>query len=242
MLNITQSDPFAQRLATYARELDRSADKWSTIDNNLVAADRFLASADRNFYQAWHPQRQASWDNERTDSSWHGRDLQRQFRYGDQEVERSEDQIRRGSYDLNSMSREVQQTDSGLDQLIAEMRQTNDPRLATVLQASQEIEAAQTNLNGVGASFGRFDSSRRWIDQAVWRADSPIQQISFDRPGLNVSHYAHQVGNSLRDIDRELQTMDWALSDANRQGDQGQSGLRGAAGKLMALVAGPSDR
>jgi hypothetical protein len=234
MLNTTLSDPFAQRLATYAKELDRSANKWTAIDQNVTTADRFIDSADRYYDQAWHPQRQASWDNERTDSSWHGRELQRQFRYGGQEVDRSEDQIRRGSSELQGISREVQQTDQNLDQLVAEMRQANDPRLATVLQAAQEVDRAQSNLQGVNSSFHRFDSSARWVDQAAWRADSPIQQICFDRPGINVSHHAHQVGNSLRDIERELQSMDWALRDADRYGDQGQAQLRGAAQTLLA--------
>ena len=233
MLKITQSDPFGQRLASYAQQLDSTSNKWNAIDSSITTADRYGDSADRQFDQAWHPQRQASFDNERTDSSWHGRDMQRQFRYGDQEIERSESEIRRSDFNLGDMKREIKQTDSGLDQLISEMRQANDARLAAVQQASDEIAKAEGNYNGVSGNFQRFGSSAGWVDQAVWRADSPIQQISFDRPGQNVSHYAHQVGNSLRDIERETQSMDWALRDADRQGDQGQSQLRSAAQTLM---------
>jgi hypothetical protein len=233
MLNVSQSDPYGQRLTTYAQKLDSTANKWTAIDSSITSADRYVDSADRQFDQAWHPQRQASWDNERTDSSWHGRDLQRQFRYGDQEVDRSEGEVRRSSFDLSDLKKEITQTDGGLDQLITEMRASNDPRLPLVLQASDEIAKAEGNFNGVSGGFQRFDSSARWVSNSVFRAENDIYAISADRPGKNVSHYAHQVGNVLRDIDRDLQNMDWALSDADRQGDQGQGTLRSAAQKLM---------
>lgn len=232
MLN-TLTDPIGQRLATYAQRLDTTANKWSAIDSSITTADRFVASADRQFSDAWHPQRQASYDNERTDSSWHGRDLQRQFRYGSQELDRSESEVRSASFDLDTLQREVKQSDSELDQLIAEMRQANDARLPLVLQASDEIGKADGSFNGVDHSFNRFESSNRWAESAAQRSDSPNWAIASDRPGQNVSGYAHQVGNHLRDIERELQSMDWALRDADRQGDQGQGQLRSASQKLM---------
>lgn len=232
MLTISHNDPFSQRLAGYAQNLDNAAGKWTRIDSSITSADRSVDSADFQFDQAWYPQRQASYDNERTDSSWHGRDLDRYFRQGDQEIERADSQIQQIQHDLGSLKKEVKDTDSGLDQLIAEMKAVNDSRLPVVLQAADEIAKAEGNFNGVSGSFQRFDSSSNWADQAVWRADSPIRQISWDRPGQNVSYYAHQVGNSLRDIEREVRTMDWALSDADRQGDQGQSQLLSAAHKL----------
>lgn len=232
MLN-TLADPIGQRLAAYAQRLDSTANKWSAIDSSISSADRNVSSADRQFQDAWFPQRQASFDNERTDSSWHGRDLQRQFRYGSQELDRSESELRGAHFDLSTLQREVKQSDSELDQLIAEMRQANDARLPLVLQASDDVGKADGNFSGVGGSFNRFDSSQRWADNAVSRADSPIWAIASDRPGQNVSGYAHQVGNSLRDIEREIQNMDWALRDADRQGDQGQTQLRSASQKLM---------
>lgn len=231
MLN-TLTDPIGQRLAAYAQKLESTANKWNAIDSGIVSADRYLDSADRQFDQAWNPQRQASFDNERTDSSWHGRDLQRQFRYGSQELDRSESEVRSAGFDLNALRREVKQSDSELDQLIAEMRQTNDARLPLVLQASDDISKADGNFGGVGTSFSRFDSSNHWADSAVQRADSPNWAIASDRPGQNVSGYAFQVGNYLRDIERESQNMDWALRDADRQGDQGQGQLRSASQKL----------
>lgn len=242
MLTVTHTDPFASRLASYAQRLDTTAAKWNNVDSSLAVADRYLDSADRTFDQAWHPQRQASWDNERTDSSWHGRDLARAFRQGDQELNRSEHQVRLSQDGVIGMQSEIQVTDSELDGLIAEMRHANDARLAVVLQASEEIAKAQGSYNGVSGNLQRYDSSALWVDQATWQADAPIQQISFDRPGRNVSSFAHQVGNSLRTIDREIQGMDWALRDADRHGDQGQSLLREAAAKLQQASRGTESR
>lgn len=237
MLNVTKSDPFAQRLAQYAQRLDQTASKWNNVDASIGTADRYLDSADRQFKEAWHPQRQASFDNERIDSSWHGRDLQRQFRQGDQEMNRSEHQVRTSHDQLVHMQSDIQITDSELDGLIAEMRYAGDARLPAVLQASDEVAKAQGSYNGVSGSLQRFDSGALWVDQATWQADAPIQQIAFDRPGRNVSGFAHQVGNSLRTIERELQGMDWALRDADRQGDHGHDLLRSAAAKLQQASA-----
>ncbi len=239
MMTSLSSDPFRQRLSDQARKLQSSAERWNESQSSLITADRYLDSAERQFQQAWHPQRQASFDNERTDSSWHGRDLQRLFRQGGQETDRSEAETRRVGGQLGTLQNEVGQSDRELETLIADMRAANDSRVPLLMQAAGDVDRAQEGFGGAGAGVNRFEASGRWIDQAAWRADSPIYGIMSDRPGVNVSHHAHQVGNSIRDIEREMQNMNWALIDAQRSGDQAESHLRGAADKLSQAAEGP---
>lgn len=239
MITISSSDPFRQRLTEQARKLQNSAERWSESQSGLIAADRYLDSAERQFQQAWNPQRQASFDNERTDSSWHGRDLQRLFRQGSVETDRSEAETRRVGGHLGALQSEVGRSDRELDGLIADMRSANDPRVPLLLQAAQDVDRAQDGFQGASGGVNRFESSGRWVDQAAWRADSPIYAIMGDRPGVNVSPHAHQVGQAIREIEREMQTMNWALIDAQRSGDQGESHLRGAADKLSQAAESP---
>lgn len=239
MISTVSSDPFRQRLSDQARKLESSAGRWNESQQSLHTADRYLDSAERQFQQAWQPQRQASVDNDRVDSSWHGRDLQRLFRQGGQETDRSENETRRAGSSLNTLQGEVGQSDRELDSLIADMRAANDPRVPLLMQAADDVDKAQQGFQGAGGGLSRFESSGRWIDNAAWRADSPIFSIMSDRPGVNVSSHAHQVGMSLRDIEREMQNMNWALIDTQRSGDQGESHLRGAAGKLNQAAEGP---
>lgn len=232
MRPLTTQDPFAQRLSHYAQRLESSASRWNSVDSNLLTADRYLDSADRQFDQARFPQRQASFDDGRVDSSWHGRDLDRYFRQGDRELSFSEQQVRSSGHELASLRKEIQESDSGLDQLVVDMQAANDPRLPLVMDATAQVEKADGQFRGVNSSLGRFDSSASWADQAIWRAEAPIREIQFDRPGRSVSHYGYQVGDLLNDIERELNQMDWSLRDADRQGDAGRSQLLAAAEAL----------
>ena len=232
MLTLTFNDPFGQRMAAYAQKLETSAQGWKNVESTIDSAEFGLRGADSDFRWAENAQRQASFDTPRTDSSWHGRDLQRHFRSGGDNVDRSERDIDRGQRGMDGVNSGVAEVDAGLAQLAQEMQQANDPRAAAVQQAIGEVDKAQGNFSGVDGGFRRFDSSGQWVDNAIFRADSPIWAIASDRPGVDVRHHAYRVGDSLRDIDRELRNMEWALRDAEAQGAQGHGSLLAAVRSL----------
>lgn len=238
MLTLKPQDIIGQRLTGYAQKLEGSATQWNQVDNSISSAQTLIDSAEFDFYQAEHSQRQASFDNGRIDSSWHGRDLQRQFRQGGSSIDRSESQVQQGDRQLDGLTGGVSQTQRELQDLAKELQASNDARLNAVQQALGEIEKAQGNFSGVDSEFRRFGSSGQWVDNAIFRADSPIWGIISDRPGLDVSHHAYRVGDSLRDITREMRNMEWSLRDADRKGDQGQNGLNSAAARLRTASNG----
>ncbi len=236
MLSIRPQDSVSQRLSSYAQKLETGAAQWNSIDSSVRSAQSSVDSAEFDFFQADNSQRQASFDNGRTDSSWHGRDLQRQFRQGGSSIDRAESQVQQGDRQLDGLKGGVDETQRGLTELAKELQAANDNRLQAVEQALTEIQRAQGNFSGVDGEFQRFGNSGRWVDNAAFRADQPIWGIINDRPGVDVRHHAFRVGDSLREITREMQNMEWSLRDADRQGDQGQLALSSAASRLRAAA------
>ena len=241
MISLRPQDSVSQRLSAYAQKLETGANQWNSIDSSLRGAQSSIDSAEFDFYQAENSQRRASFDNGRTDSSWHGRDLQRQFRQGGSSIDRSESYVQHGDRQLDGLNSGVAEAQSGLAELAKELQAANDARLQVVEQALSDIGKAQGNFSGVDGEFQRFGNSGRWVDNAIFRADQPIWGIIQDRPGVDVRHHAFRVGDSLRDITREMQNMEWSLRDADRQGDQGQFSLNAAASRLRNAVGGPAE-
>ncbi len=235
LINNSQNtvNPLNRRISEIATELNNSANTWNEVDSSISTADRYVGNSYREFQRAESPLRQVQWDNERTDSSWHGRDLDRQFRSGAREADSAEWEVRRADRKLEDIKSGVSQGGQGLQEIVNEMRQSNDPRLPIVLEAAQAVAQSGQAFNQVDRDFNSFDSDGRFLDLAGFRAQNPIFQISNDRPGVNVSHHAFPVSNALQDIGRNLQSMDRSLRDADRQGDAGQAQLLDAVQKLI---------
>lgn len=240
LINKSQNtvNPLTRRISEIATDLNNSANQWNDVDSSIATADRYLGNSYREFERAEFPLRQVQWDNERTDSSWHGRDLDRQFRSGGREADSAGWEVRRADAKLEDIKTGVAQGGQGLQEIVDEMRQTNDPRLPIILEAAQAVSQSGQAFQRVDRDLNSVDSDGRFLDSAAFRAQNPIYQISNDRPGVNVSRYAFPVSNALQDIGRNLQSMDRSLQDADVQGDQGQAKLLEAVQTLILVSQG----
>jgi hypothetical protein len=72
----------------------------------------------------------------------------------------------------------------------------------------------------------------------VDRSNFDIQQIMWDRPGQDVSHYGFRVSSNLNSIQSDLRQIDSSLRRAASSGDQGEGHLDNAIRILEGLQSG----
>ena len=215
-------------LGTALASLKTAAQKWDQAENTATRVDRYVDSAESEFRQAEFPARRASFDNGRTDSSWDGRQLDRNFRSGERHLSNSKFDLRSADRSVDSLGGDIDNGQASLQALEKEYRETNDPRLASVQRALAEVNSSESSFSKVGSEWRRADSSLSFTSSAVNRSQFDIQQIIFDRPGQNVSHYGFRVSSNLNSIQSDLRQVDFDLRRAANSGDQGESHLDSA--------------
>lgn len=194
------------------------------------------SQADQHQSQAEFPARRASFDDEPTDSSWHGRQLGRHFRTGGRNVDDSQRSLQFSQSKLRGVSSASDSGEGYLTQLAAEYQQAGDEAsLLKVRRAKSILLKSEQAFQRTDSGWGSADSDLRFTDSGIRRADLDINRISFDRPGTNVSHYGHRVSNAIRSIQNDLRQADFDLQRASRAGDQGESGLHKAIAVLESL-------
>ncbi|MCA9797590.1 MAG: hypothetical protein KC910_37520, partial [Candidatus Eremiobacteraeota bacterium] len=194
--------------------------------------ERYLSSAESEFDRAWMPQGQAQRDTRSTDSSWAGYQLDRQFDSGSRQLDSAAMQMRRGEVEYGQLDRGVDQAKESMSELVRDLEAAGDQRLGRVRQAATQLEEGSQAVDSIGMGWRRFDSGNRNIEREVRMADMHIRQIQMDRPGIDVSTDGILVGNSLRDIERELGFMDRELDGSQRQVQSARRNFTQASGLL----------
>ncbi|MGE0495555.1 MAG: hypothetical protein AB7S38_40495 [Vulcanimicrobiota bacterium] len=229
---ISASDPFAARLARLAAQLDGSNTSLDRVSQTHSQTERYLASAERDFDQAWMPQSQAQRDTRATDSSWAGYQLDRQFDNGSRQLDSAAMQMRRGEVEYGQLDRGVDLAKQSMTDLLRDLEAAGDERLGRVRQAATQLEEGSQAVDSLGIGWRRFDNGNRNIEREVRMADMHIRQIQMDQPGVDVSMDGILVGNSLRGIERELGFMDRELGDSERQVQSARRNFGQASGLL----------
>lgn len=236
-LNPTQPRTLNQKLHTALENLKTAAQNWDGAETNAERADRYGDSAERDFRQAEFPARNASFDNARRDSSWDGRDLDRSFRSGGRAVDNSQFELRGAQSKLNKVEKTIDSEQVNLQDVAAELEAAKDERAVSVRKAIEELGMSDQSFDRVDREWRTADSATAFTGFDIRRAESDIQQIIFDRPGRDVSHYGFRVSSSLNSIQGDLRTMDFALSRSGAHGDKGESHLDAAIALLQQTVS-----
>jgi len=205
--------------------LKNAAQNWDSAEQKQERADRYIESADREFQWAQSPARQASFDNGRINSSFQGRQLEQNFRSGDRSINNSQ-------YDLRAAGRDLTNTNAGIDDglsflssLAQEYRESGDARLSDVQTAQRELLSSEQSFSSVERDWRSADSSLYFTKNQVSRSEFDIRQISWDRPGQDVSRYGARVSNSIHSIQSDLRRVDFDMHRAASNGNQGEGHL-----------------
>lgn len=223
--SFTSIRPASDNLSQAINTLRQAAQSWDQAEADHNTADRFLQRADDDFRNAEWPARNASFDDGRRDSSFEGRQLDNYFRSGERNIEGGQDGIRSADSNLQRTSQQIDSGQMTLDQLAQEYRQSGDARLADVQAAQQALISAEQSFAQVDNSWNSAQSALRFTDGEISRSQFDIREISFDRPGQDVSVYGRRVSNSINSIENDLRRSDSEMNRAGTNGTSGESSL-----------------
>ena len=215
--------------------LRQAAQSWDQAEQSQTQADRFLSSAERDFQNAEFPARRASFDNGRKDSSFEGREIDRHFRSGDRNIDDGQYRLRHADQQLRQTGQNIDQGQNYLSQLEQEYRESGDERLASVQSAQRELLSSERSFGNVDNAWNSAHSDLRFTKSNIQRADFDIRQISWDRPGQDVSMYGSRVSNTIRTVQNDIRGAEWDMRRAGSEGNTGESHLDRAIAILEGL-------
>lgn len=228
--------PMSNNLQMALDALNRAAQDWDQAERKIDQVDRYVSTAEREFRSAEHPARQASWDNERTNSSGYGYRLDRHFRTGGNALDDSRFDLRSADRGLGLTGQGIDRGQVHLNSLAQEYRESGDTQsLAQVQSAQRELASSEQSFSQVGSSWRSVDSNLRFTSPKVRRSDFDISQIRRDRQGVNVSHYGRQVSNNIRSIQMDIRRVDSDLRRSSGNEDRGEQHLDNAIRLLQSL-------
>ena len=236
-LNQNQPRTLNQRLNQALGNLKTAAQNWDSAETNAGRADSYGDSAERDFRRAEFPARNASFDNGRRDSSWDGRDLQRSFRSGGRAIDNSQFELRGAQSKLKKVDKTIEQEQVNLQELADELEAAKDERATAIRSAVAELGLSDQSFERVKREWRTADSATAFTGSDIRRAEFDIRQITYDRPGLDVSRYGFRVSNSIHSIQGDLRSMDFALSRSSSHGNKGESHLNSAIALLQETVS-----
>lgn len=220
-LTPSNSDRLSQALTT----LKRAAQDWDNAESRQTSADRFIKSSEREFRWADSPARQASFDNGNRDSSHYGRQLDRHFRTGERQLDSGQRELRTADNHLGQSTRNIDSGQLTLQQLAQEYRESGDPRLADVQAAQRELLSTEQSFTSVDRTWGRVENDIRFTKPDINRSSHDIRQISWDRPGQDVSMYGRRVSSNLNSIQSDLRRLEFDFRRAVQDGNSGEQHL-----------------
>lgn len=205
-------------------------------------ADCYMKAQDtgRSLQSTQSPLRRAQMDTAQTDVSWEGRQIQQHVGQAERGLQTNGNRLRSLEGDAGSANREFTTAQQNMQQVIADSAAY--PSALTVLQQ------ASRDLTSAANDHGSANGEARWAqnkggdaEREIRWSDMYVRNISYDRPGVDVSSDAGQAGSRVdsaswhvRDHDRNLRQANGYEARSGQSLDQVEAHLREALTLLPA--------
>jgi hypothetical protein len=235
-MNITSASnsPRAQveRLLSDVKKLHANVDG---ITSGYADCFHSAQDAGRSLQSTQSPLRRAQMDNAQTDVSWEGRQIEQHVGQAERGLQNNGFKLRHLEGDAGNANREFTTAQQNMQQVLADS--TAYPSALTVLQQ------ASRNLNAASNDHGSANGEARWAqtkgsdaEREIRWSDMYVRNISYDRPGTDVSADARQAASRLDSAQWHVRDHDRNLRQANGyEARSGQSLLQVEANLQEAL-------
>lgn len=193
-------------------------------------------NAQRDLQSMEWPLREAQSDTPQKDVSWQGRDAQRYLESAERSVGDNDRRLMRIDGDSQSAINDFAKAQKDLDAAIASCASYPDS-LSKLQQANTSLDKAEKDHKDGDSQGSWAQSDNSWVISDLRFAESPVRNITYDRPGMNVSNDAYQASNQVRQADSRLQRVEMNLDTAVRDEDQSGKGLGNVQELLRQAIA-----
>ena len=200
--------------------------------------DCYYTSQDtgRNLQSAEWPLRRAESDNAQTDVSFDGRQAESYLNSAERGLDKNERDLRNMDFDSNQAATDFDKAQRDLQQIIADSS-AYPSSLASLRQAKSDLDGAAGQHDTADSQGGwarnKTDSAARELQ---W-AESSVRNITYDRPGVDVSSDARQASSRVDRAHWDVRDTDSNLSQARNGENRSVQGLGNVEQQLRQALA-----
>lgn len=214
------------RLKTDVQSLERDyRDCYSTSQD-----------AGRNLQNADWPLRRAQQDTAKVDSSSDGRQAQMYLDSAERNLDTNERELRQVDWDSDAACSKFDQAQRDLDQAITDSS-AYPATLASLQQAKSDLAAADREHDNADNRGSWAANNTQSANSELRWADSDVRQITYDRPGQDVSHYARSAGSRVDRAEWDVRDADTDLNQCRNAESRAEQGLGSVEDQLRRALA-----
>lgn len=224
------------RIEQLLSDIGRLKGKVQDLERDYRDTASVSQGAESDLQNAEWPLRRAESDTAQKDSSFDGRQAL-------QYIEDSQRDLERNQRDFSGMQTDSGQANSDFDKASRD--------LAGIIQDSNaypncqsSLRQASTNLDGASQDHHRADSEGDWADNKTRQALSDLRwaemnarNVSYDRPGQDVSSDARQASNNVDQAQWQTRDCSGNLRTANTYEQRSETGLTSVEQQLRQALA-----
>ena len=233
---ITTSNSPRPRIEQLLSDITRLRGNVQGLERDYQDCSRTSQDAERDLQSAAWPLRRAEGDTAQIDSSYDGRQALQYIDSSQRDLERNERELRNADVDSGSASGDFDKAKRDLSAII------NDSNAYPSSQAN--LRQASTSLDGSARDHGQADGESDWAknktDQALnqlrW-AEMSARNVSYDRPGQNVSSDARQASNQVDQAQWQTRDSSGNLRSAYSYEQRSENGLTSVEQQLRQALA-----
>ncbi len=180
--------------------------------------DGYYASQDagRDIQSTQWPLRRAQSDTVNTNVSYEGRQAEQSLRQADRRLRENESRLYRIGSSSSSATREFDLAKQNLQQILSNSSAYPSEVYTNLQQAKGSLDSSARDHDTANGQGGWAESKNKSASRELQWAEHNVRNITWDRPGVDVSHDARQA--SFR-----VDQAQWAVRDCDNNLSQARS-------------------
>lgn len=224
------------RIEQLLGDIGRLKGKVQGLERDYRDCNQTSQQAENDLQSAAWPLRRAESDNAQTDSSFDGRQAMQYISSSQRDLERNQREFTGIDGDSRVATADFDKAKRDLAAIIQD---------SNAYPSSQtNLRQASTNLDAAAQDHGRADNEGGWADSKTQQglsdlrwAEMSARNVSYDRPGQDVSSDARQASNQVDQARWQTRDASGNLRTANTYEQRSENGLTSVEQQLRQALA-----
>lgn len=224
------------RIEQLLGDIGRLKGKVQDLERDYRDCSQTSQQAESDLQSALWPLRRAESDNGQKDSSFDGQQAMQYIDSSQRDLERNQREFMGIDTDSRTATDDFDKAKRDLAAIIQD---------SSAYPSSQNnLRQASTNLDGAAQDHGRADSEGNWADNKTQQglsnlrwAEMSARNVSYDRPGQDVSSDARQASNQVDQAQWQTRDCSANLRSANSYEQRSENGLTSVEQQLRQALA-----
>ncbi|MBS2038509.1 hypothetical protein JST97_26250 [bacterium] len=234
-MNVTKASP-RPRIEKLLSDIGRLKGKVQQLEGDYRDTASISQNAESDLQNALWPLRRAESDTPQRDSSFDGQQALQSIRDSQRDLERNQREFSGMQSNSSQATTDFDQARRDLASIISDS--------GSYPNCQTNLRQASTNLDGASQDHRRADGEGDWADNKTSQALSDLRwaemsarNVSYDRPGQDVSSDARQASNQVDQAQWQTRDCSGNLRNANNYEQRSENGLSSVEQQLRQALA-----